>query len=57
LAVLIPVELHVKDTGKFTVAGTGVTLKGKLDVRVDTTPFTGVSGSIKIKKGKAEFGS
>ena len=54
--LLVPFELHVKDTGRFTVNGVDSEIKGKLTVRVDSDPINGVSGTIKIQKGKAEFG-
>lgn len=54
--VLVPLELHVTDTGKFTVYGdAGTVISGNLKVTVDSDPNTGTSGKIQIKKGKATF--
>lgn len=53
--VLVPVELHVVDTGKFDVKSDVSKLKGSLMVSVDTSPFGPTSGLISITKGKAEF--
>ncbi|MBN4064885.1 hypothetical protein JYU04_04025, partial [Dehalococcoides mccartyi] len=53
--VLVPLELHVTDTGTFVVLGssTGLALEGKLKVKVDSDPLSGTSGSIKISKATA----
>ena len=55
--VMVPVELHVVDTGKFEVASGVTEMKGKLKVIVDKLPdgLGGTSGMILISKGKAEF--
>lgn len=63
--VLIPVELHVKDTGKFAVSnahlGGGDVVTGKIKVVVDSVldlmspTLFDTSGSIEIKKGRATF--
>lgn len=55
--VLVPLELHVTDKGKFEVTGlgSGVVLSGELEVKVDSDPLSGKSGSIKVTKGRAMF--
>ncbi len=53
---LIPVDLHVEDTGNFEVAGEGVEMKGELTVIVDSTLIGATTGTIVISNGKAEFG-
>lgn len=53
--VMVPLELHVKDKGKFELESASAELKGKIVVTVDSDPFGGTSGTITITKGKAEF--
>ena len=55
--VMVPVELHVVDTGKFKISSGVTEMTGKLKVIVDKLPdgLGGTSGMILISKGKAEF--
>ena len=54
--VMIPVELHVVDTGKFSIesATSGIQMSGKLEVVVDISGI-GTSGKIEVTKGRAIF--
>ena len=53
--VMVPLELHIRDNGKFEVSSASATLKGRIVVTVDSAPDTGTTGTITITKGKAEF--
>lgn len=52
--VMVPVELHVKDTGRFKVASDMTQMKGKLSVTVDSVGGV-ATGAILITKGRATF--
>ena len=55
-AILVPVELHVVDTGNFNVKNDSVKVSGKIAVTVNhPVPLAPVGGSIEITKGKATF--
>ena len=53
--LLVPVDLHVKDSGSSEVAGAGIELSGNIDVTVDSQLFAYTTGEVTIKKGKAEL--
>ena len=55
--VLVPLELHVLDTGVFEVVGvtTDVEINGNLSVSVDSSPLMGTTGRILITKGEVTF--
>ncbi len=55
--VMVPLELHVRDSGEFEVTGvyTGVEIEGKLTVTVDSSPLIGTTGQIRIKKATVAF--
>lgn len=52
--VMVPVELHIKDTGMFKVTSDMTEMKGKLSVTVDSVGGS-ASGVILITKGQATF--
>jgi hypothetical protein len=52
--VMVPIELHVKDSGSFMISSETTTLKGKIEVTVDSG-LTGTSGTITLSKGSATF--
>ena len=53
--VMIPVDLHVTDTGKFEVSDDSMSLKGKIKVVVDSTLGGATTGTIEIDKGVAKL--
>ena len=55
--VLVPIELHVKDSGRFKIENDSVEIKGNLSVTVDAfSVIPSVAGEILVTNGKAEFG-
>ncbi|MCH7971441.1 MAG: acyl carrier protein [Chloroflexi bacterium] len=54
--VMVPAELHVIDTGKFSIESptSGIQMKGKLQVVVDVIGVA-ASGKIEVTKGRAIF--
>ncbi|MBT4125115.1 MAG: hypothetical protein HOJ22_02930 [Chloroflexi bacterium] len=62
--LLVPIELHVKDTGNFKIEGADSSVRGKLTVTVDSgfalvdgeVQFV-TTGGIEISKAMAEFGN
>jgi hypothetical protein len=63
--LMVPVDLHVIDSGNFKVKGVDAAIKGKMTVTVDSTislsasfePIYVTSGDITIDKSHAEFGN
>jgi hypothetical protein len=53
--VMVPVDLHVTDTGMFEVSDESIAIKGKLKVVVDSTLGGTTTGTIEITKGKAKI--
>jgi len=54
--ILVPVDLHVLDTGTFSVSSSPAKIKGKIAVSVDTNPVPGsVQGVISITDTRATF--
>ena len=55
--VLLPIELHVMDSGRFNIQNGSVEINGRLAVTVDSLAISGlVSGEIVVTEGKAQFG-
>jgi len=54
--ILVPVDLHVLDTGTFSVKSESAKIKGKIAVSVDTNPVPGsLQGVISITDANATF--
>lgn len=53
--ILVPVDLHVLDTGTFHVKSASTKIKGKIAVSVDTAPPGTQQGVISITKAEATF--
>ena len=55
-AILVPIDLHVEDTGNFKVKNEFAKVTGKISVVVDNVfPLGPVTGPISVTKGKATF--